>query len=326
MNVFRDIEQFPTPRRGCVATIGNFDGVHRGHQRLLFSLRRLADEFSVPAVAITFEPHPLTILAPGRAPERLTTLAEKLALLERAKLDSVIIVRSEPRFFALSPDEFVNNLVQFCRPIAIVEGQRFNYGRGRAGTLETLRAAGERRGFAVRPLDTIRCDDLPGTPEVSSSAIRGALSSGDVTLAAKMLGRPHRVTGRVVAGDGRGITIGFPTANLDDIPQMLPVFGVYAAVAQLSDGRFLPAAVNVGPQPTFSQLTPRVEAHLIDFCEDLRDQPLGLHWVARIRDQVRFQSIDQLVRQLAEDVAGSRTLIASAPQEIVPDAIPLDPH
>lgn len=312
MDVLHDIQSFETPRRGCALTIGNFDGVHLGHQQLLFTLGRLADEFSVQAVVITFEPHPLAILAPQRAPERLATPQEKLALLQRARIDTTIVIRSEPRFFSLSPDEFLSVIVEKCRPVAIVEGQRFNFGKDRAGSIETLRSTGEKLGFAVRTLDTIRCVELPDAPEVSSSAIRTALREGDVQTAAAMLGRPHRIVGTVAAGDARGRTIGFPTANLAEIAQMSPGHGVYAAFAQLDDGRMIASAVNVGPQPSFDQQTSRVEAHLIDFDGDLRGARLGLHFLARIRGQQRFDSIDGLKSQITRDVDQSRKIASEA--------------
>lgn len=323
MKTYPAINEFPAPKRGCALSIGNFDGVHLGHQALLFTLRRLADEFAVPAVALTFEPHPLAILAPHRAPPRLTSAEERLELLRRALLDATVIVRSEPEFFSWSPDEFLSRIVERFRPVVIVEGRRFNFGRNRAGTIDTLRSAGERLGFAVRALETVRCKESPDTPEVSSSAIRSALRSGNVALAAAMLGRPHRIVGRVVAGDARGRRIGFPTANLAEIEQMTPEPGVYAAIAQTESNEFHRAAVNIGPQPTFGQPIPRVEAHLLEFQEELSGQLLGLHFVERLRETVRFDSVEMLTAQLQQDVDRCRLLLPEPPASHIPGPLPL---
>lgn len=323
MKIYQAIDEFPTPRRGCALSIGNFDGVHRGHQELLFTLRRLADEFAVSAVALTFEPHPLAILAPHRAPQRLVTLAERLELMRRARLDATLIVRSAPEFFSWTPDEFLSRIVKQFRPVAMVEGSRFHFGRNRAGTIDTLRSAGEQLGFAVRALETVRCESLPDAPEISSSAIRDALRAGNVALAAAMLGRPHRIVGRVVAGDARGRSIGFPTANLADVEQMPPGIGVYAAIAQTESQGFFRAAVNVGPQPTFDQPTSRIEAHLLDFHGSLSGQWLGLHFVERLREPQKFGSVELLTAQLQRDASHCRERLPEPPATAIPAPLPL---
>ncbi len=305
MEVFEGIERFEPPPRGVALTIGNFDGLHLGHQRLLLvaSQRRGAGQ---PIVAMTFEPHPVSILAPERAPQRLTTHAEKLALLERAGADAVIVLHSEPNLLQMSAEDFCRSVVARCRPRLVVEGPTFRFGHNRQGTPETLARELAGAGCEVVVLEQERCEVEEGRVPVSSSAIRDALSAGRVERAAAMLGRPHRITGVVAAGDGRGALLGFPTANLDEIAQLVPGHGVYGAVAQLADGRLIPAAVNVGPQPTFNQAQTRVEAHLIGFDEDLRGQRMGLHLVSWLRGQIRFTGPDALVEQLRQDVAAAR--------------------
>lgn len=335
MRTIHSLESFTAPPAGTVLTIGNFDGLHPGHRRLIDTARQLAQGIlargALPAAApatasaatpaaastdepaerpecvvVTFEPSPLTVLAPQRAPPRLTTLPEKAALIERAGADALLVLRGEPALLALTADEFLGRLLHHCRPRAIVEGASFHFGRGRGGNIETLKSYGARHGFSVQVVEEWLCAELPGRPAISSSAVRSALADGDVSRAAMLLGRPHRVTGTVGRGQGRGAPLGFPTANLHDVPQMLPAEAVYTCVAQLEDGSLHLAAVNFGPQPTFDQPAARVEAHLLDFHGDLHGQRVGLHLAARLRGQQKFAGIAALREQLARDVEATR--------------------
>ncbi|MBN2445369.1 MAG: riboflavin biosynthesis protein RibF [Phycisphaerae bacterium] len=308
MDVIDGLEAFKTPAAGVVISIGNFDGLHIGHRLIVHTARRIADDLSVPQVVMTFEPHPTTVLRPEHTPGRLTTHAERLRLLEAGGADAVIVVRSTPAFFALGAQAFADLLWQHCRPRVVVEGPTFNYGRGRQGSVATLRAFGELRGFDVCVVQSVRAHTLPGSPEVNSSAVRTTLAEGRVADARVMLGRPHRVVGRVGHGFGRGAEMGVPTANLVDIPQVLPAQAVYAAGAQMEDGRILPAAVNVGDQPTFSTRQAAVEAHLLDYAGDLRGQRVGLHLLDRLRAQRDFGSRTELVAQLQRDIDTVRQL------------------
>ncbi len=324
MNVFDGIESFTPPAGGTVLTIGNFDGVHRGHQRIIRTANEIAGGHpGAIAAAVTFEPHPREILAPRHAPPRLTTRADKLALLERCGLAAAIVLRSEPALFQRSAQDFLSDIVRRCRPVALVEGASFSFGRGREGSVEMLRRHAGPFGYSLSVVDTFLCDELPGRPGVSSSAVRDAVGRGDVEAAAVMLGRPYSVSGTVGRGAGRGAAIGCPTANLDDVPQMIPGFGVYAAEAELPNGagitretsglrgRWL-AAVNVGPQPTFGGQTARVEAHLLDFAGDLRGRELRLHFKRRLRGQVKFGSAEELKGQIAADVRTVRATAAAS--------------
>lgn len=306
MKIFEGIQSFTAPDPGVALTIGNFDGVHLGHQALIDAARTLAAPRSAPVVVMTFDPHPLSVLFPERAPQPITTLSERLALLERAGADMVILLRSDPAFLSLSAEEFLQTVVAPCRPRAIVEGPTFNFGRGRGGSIDTLREHGAMAGYQTIVVDERRAERLDGRPAINSSAIRAAISQGRVNVAAEMLGRPHRVQGRVTRGQGRGTPLGFPTANLDEPPQITPAFGVYSAVAQLDDGRLFLSAVNVGPQPTFDQQRPRIEAHLLDFSGDLLGQALGLHLLDRLRGQARFASVEALTQQVRLDIARTR--------------------
>ena len=308
----RGLDAFDPPAEGCVLSIGNFDGVHLGHRALLARARALAEPLGVPVVVLTFEPHPLAVLAPQQAPPRLTTLDERLALLAAAGADVTIVEPATPAFLAIEPRAFVARLAQCCRPRAIVEGPTFRFGHRRAGDVTLLAALGRELGFEVCVLDQVRCDRIDGDPPINSSAVRRLLGQGRVESAAAMLGRPHRVVGVVGTGEARGRTLGFPTANLEQIPQMCPAHGVYAAVAELDDRTRYPAAVNVGPQPTFDQPRSRVEAHLIGFEGELHGRRLALWWLGRLRDQQRFDSPEALRHQLQHDVACVRQQVHPA--------------
>lgn len=313
----------------AVVTIGNFDGVHVGHQQLLRQVRAAAARHSAVATALTFEPHPLSVLAPQRAPPRLTTAALRTVLLERTGADRVITLASVPELFELPADEFVNLLVRALRPAAFVEGTAFRFGRDRGGSIDTLREMGRAHGFEVLTIAPVTTTLPPSDGSsataaeptvVSSSAVRAALDNGDLPAARALLGRPHRIVGIVRPGDGRGRTLGFPTANLDRIREMTPALGVYAALAQTAAGVSHPAAVNIGPQPTFGQAGVRVEAHLLDFSGELTGQPLGLHLLQRLREQRRFAGAAELVQQIAQDAARARQV---SDGQTPPEPLPL---
>lgn len=306
MEVFSSLEKYSAPPTSVVLTIGNFDGVHRGHTGLIEAAQKVAERWSAALTVITLHPHPLAVLAPERAPALLTTLEEKLALLERAGVAQCIVLRSEPALLAQRPDDFLASLVAHCRPRALVEGPDFNFGRGREGSVETLKKSAQRWGYQVHVVGAVHCRELPTAPIIRSSSIRQALLDGRVEEANAMLGRAYRVVGTTGGGTGRGAALGFPTANLDRIVHLLPQEAVYAAVAQLEGGGLHLAAVNIGPQPTFSEDRPRVEAHLLDFTEELRGRRLGLHLLARLREQTRFSRLDELATQLRCDVAATR--------------------
>jgi riboflavin kinase/FMN adenylyltransferase len=306
------LDAFEAPPGGTVLTIGNFDGVHLGHQHLLRTVRALAGERDATGVAITFDPHPIAILAPQQTPERLTTLDERLYLMEHFGSEFVIVLRTDRVLLSQTAEEFLGRLADRCRPRAIVEGPDFHFGRGRRGDVETLRAHASELGYELCVVAPARCEALPGAPIVNSSAVRRALLDGDVAAAHAMLGRPYRIRGTVVRGDGRGGPIGFPTANLSGVPHMLPAAGVYACAAQLESGAMRAAAVNIGGQPTFGSENLRIEAHLLDYSGDLLGQRLGVHLLSRLRGQIRFPGVEALVEQLRRDAAATRELVSAA--------------
>lgn len=298
---------------GVVLSIGNFDGVHRGHQAILGTARGLARAANTQALAMTFEPHPATILAPDRVPPTLTPLDEKIRRLAEAGADAVVVVESRPEFFECRADDFVEQaIVRQFRPVALVEGASFRFGRHRQGDVDTLRAAGRQHGFEVQIVEPIRVD-LGGHPDtvISSSLVRHLLNSGTVDRAALCLGRPYVLLGNVESGAARGRTLGFATANLAPDPaQLVPPEGVYAGRA-IVDGIAHAAAVSVGRTPTFDGAERLIEAHLLDFAGDLYGQTLRLEFLAWLRAQQKFDSPADLQAQVAADIRKTREVCAA---------------
>jgi riboflavin kinase / FMN adenylyltransferase len=299
----------------AVLSIGAFDGVHRGHQRLLARTAEIAAHEGVRAVALTFWPHPWAVLRPEAELPLLTTLDEKLALLgEQGLLDATFVFPFTDGLAALSPDAFLDLVSELCAPLALVEGTEFALGQDRAGDIAFLRAAGARRRFAVESLEV-----RAGGARVSSTRIRELLRVGNVAAAADLLGRPYMLVGEVVAGDRRGRLLGFPTANLrPDVRKMLPANGVYAVRVQLPGEAAAehPGVCNIGVRPTFGG-EPRlmIEAHLLDVTLDLYGLTLGVELVTRLRAERRFGSVDELQAQIALDAAEARRWLADADAE-----------
>jgi len=311
MRVIHGLEDIGTDVCGCILSIGNFDGVHLGHQALLRRGADLAAEASGPLVAMTFDPHPLVTIRPEHIPPTLTPTSEKLARLADAGAEAVIIVRADCGFLSLAADDFVQQvIVGRCRAAGVVEGPSFTYGRGRGGAVAALRAAGARYGFRVDIVGPLEVDVAPGRREVvSSSLIRRAIADGDMALAARALGRPYALIAPVVRGRERGRALGFPTANLAVSGQLLPAEGVYAGTAVVSQGRY-PAAISIGRAPTFEGADLLVEAYLIGFDGDVYGRTMRVEIEARLRPQRKFASVDELRAQMARDVAAVRDLSA----------------
>ncbi|MBI4716428.1 MAG: riboflavin biosynthesis protein RibF [Planctomycetes bacterium] len=301
MRTFHGIESLP-PLASSVLTIGNFDGVHRAHRQIIDTARRLAAQAQAPVAVLTFEPHPLTVVAPERAPQRLGTPDDKLRHLAEAGADITVVVRSEPSFFNLDAEAFVETIVRpRFHPRCIVEGESFGFGRGRQGGAGTLRELAARFGCEVRIVEPVRVSLGDGEVVVSSSLIRSRLASGDVAAAAACLGRPYAMTGRVVAGHSRGKALGFPTANLSAPDQMVPGDGVYAGTGWLA-GEAHPAAISIGHTPTFGGTARQIEAHLVGFTGETYGQTLRIEFRRLLRAQRKFETPGALARQLARDV------------------------
>ena len=289
-------------RNGALA-VGNFDGVHRGHAALIAALAAQARAIGGPAVALTFEPHPMVLLHPHKTPPpALTTTRERARLLHELGADQVVTLKTTSALLRLSAEKFFAEVVQQrFGARGIVEGPNFGFGRGRAGSVETLGRLCSAAGMALQIVPPIQVDG----GEVSSSRIRAALQEGDVERANRLLGRPYRVHGMVGTGQRRGATLGFPTANLTDLLTMTPGDGVYAGRVQKDEAEW-PAAINVGPNPTFGENARKVEAHLIGFKGDLYGQPLAVDFLSRLRATRPFGSAAELIEQLQRDVEQAR--------------------
>jgi riboflavin kinase/FMN adenylyltransferase len=324
MRLYDGLREFVPPPGGTVLTIGNFDGVHRGHGRLIETARALAEKHGAQVTALTFHPHPLAVLAPERAPTPLTTLAEKLALLERLGVAGAIVLKMDRALLAQEAVDFLASLVAHCRPRAVVEGPDFHFGHQRSGSIATLQEHAAHWGYEVHVVGAVRCADLPTNPTINSSSIRQAVRDGRIAEANAMLGRPYRLTGWVGTGAQRGAGLGFPTVNLARIVHLLPQEAVYAAIAQRAGGELHLSAVNIGPQPTFASAQVRVEAHLLDFEGELRGQRIGLYFLVRLREQQKFPTPTALCEQLQRDVAATRALAPALDKLREGGLLPLD--
>lgn len=294
----------PALERGAAVTVGTFDGVHPGHRSVLEEIERRARSAGRKSLLVTFEPHPLEVVNPGAAPPMLTSGPERREVLAQTELDYVVFLRFDRELAALSPEAFVRDvLIRRFNMQELVIGHDHGFGRGRSGDVETLRRLGRQDGFEV---DVVAPVEIGGHP-VSSTQIRRAVMGGDLATAARLLGRPYSVSGRVVRGAGRGRTIGIPTINLAEVPgnKLFPPDGVYAVWVETALGRF-GGMLNQGPRPTFGEASRSIEAHLFGFEGDLYGRWVRIEWVERLRDTRKFSSADQLMTQLADDRQGAR--------------------
>ncbi|WP_337060990.1 bifunctional riboflavin kinase/FAD synthetase [Kineococcus sp. G2] len=295
-----------------VLTVGNFDGVHRGHVAVLERVVRAARERGAAAVAVTFDPHPLQVLVPERAPGLLTGLERRLELVAACGLDAVLVLPFTRELASWTPERFVEDVfVRALGAVEVVVGHDVRFGRRNSGDLGTLRELGERHGFEVTAVDDLG-DGAGHPPRWSSTAVREALAAGDVERAAAVLGHPHRVSATVVHGDHRGRELGYPTANLsgEDVEGLVPADGVYAGWLHRPSGQRLPAAVSVGSNPTFDGVERRVEAHCVDSPGlDLYGERVAVDFVHRLRPTLRFEDADALVEQVERDVQRCRELL-----------------
>lgn len=325
MQRWESLADVPAGTPPSVVTIGVFDGVHRGHRVGLARTVELARERGAAATVVTFEPHPLSVVRPDAVPPRLSTLRHRLELLAELGIDAVLVLPFTAEVAGWSPQEFVERvLVDALGAVGVVVGEDFRFGHRAAGDVALLTDLGRARGFTVESLV------LAGDVERwSSTRARQLVAAGDVRMAADLLTRPHRVEGEVVHGDHRGRAIGYPTANLAPPPPdspgasggtaaqplAVPADGIYAGwlVRHLDrpDQVRLPAAISVGTNPTFDGVDRRVEAYVLDRSDlDLYGEQVGVEFVERLRETVRFDSVDELVRQMDRDVARARELLS----------------
>ena len=307
MHIQRGFQQ-PDQYRGGWVTIGNFDGVHRGHQSMLAKLVQQAHAARTPAVVMTFDPHPIALLRPQQTPPALSLLDHKLKLFEQHGIDAVVIYPTDHALLQLTPDEFFQKIVLGeLNAVGLVEGPNFFFGHRRAGNVGTLKSLCD---AADRILEVVPAVIVNGRM-ISSSEVRSRIAAGQIAEAVEMLGHPYRVRGFVGSGAARGRTIGFPTANLEKITTLLPPDGVYAGRCSIN-GAAYPVAINLGPNPTFGEAARKFEAHLLGFTGDLYGQTLDVDLLARVRDVVRFESSDALKQQLNQDLETVRTLANEA--------------
>ncbi|MDZ7279536.1 bifunctional riboflavin kinase/FAD synthetase [Pantoea eucrina] len=303
MKFIRGIYNLTEQHRGCVLTIGNFDGVHRGHQALMAELIAEGRKRNLPVVVMLFEPQPLELFAGEKAPARLTRLREKLKLLEQAGVDAVVCVRFDRRFAAYTAQGFISDLlVKKLNVKFLAVGDDFRFGAGRIGDFLLLQKAGAEYGFDVISTQTY-CD---GGKRISSTAVRQALANDDFAQAQALLGHPFSISGRVVHGDALGRTIGFPTANIPLRRTVTPVKGVFAVEVMGLGDTPVPGVANIGTRPTVKGLRQQLEVHLLDTHMNLYGRHIDVVLKQKIRDEQRFASLDALKEQIAKDVVTAR--------------------
>jgi riboflavin kinase/FMN adenylyltransferase len=306
MRIFDDIPTLRAHLKTPVATVGNFDGLHRGHQAIVATVLDRSRATGGSSLLITFEPHPLKILAPERAPLMLTTRKQKLALIEAAGIEFLLVLPFTMELAEVAAEQFVNeHLAAGLGVREVYVGANFNFGRHRKGDAELLvRLCGD-LGIRAAQVAEVRCLDSP----VSSSRIRRALQAGEVELARELLGRPYAVQGTVIHGESRGASLGFPTANLATENELVPRDGVYVTEAIL-EGATRPAVTNIGGRPTFEGANFAVETHILDGGGDLYDRPLEVRFLTRLRLELRFASPQALVDQVRRDIQRARDYFA----------------
>lgn len=309
MRVIRGLHNLRAAHRGCVATIGNFDGVHRGHQAILQQCREHAARWSVPLTVVVFEPQPREFFAGDQAPPRLTRLREKVRLLRDFGAEQVLVLPFNDTLRSLTGREFIDQvLIDGLGVKHLVVGDDFRFGCDRRGDFALLAEVGREQGFGVEHTRTFTVDD----ERVSSSRVRTLLASGNFSAAASLLGRAYSLHGRVVRDQQLGRTIGVPTANLPLMPQPLTLRGVYAVVAELENGERYPAVANVGFRPTVGSERPTLEVHLLDFNGDLYGQRMTVFPCARLRGEVKFDDLEALKAQIERDQARARHYLTAA--------------
>ncbi|MGW4095617.1 MULTISPECIES: bifunctional riboflavin kinase/FAD synthetase [unclassified Mycobacterium] len=330
MQRWRGQDEIPTDWGRCVVTIGVFDGVHRGHAELISHAVKAGRSRGVPVVLMTFDPHPMEVVFPGSHPAQLTTLTRRAELVEELGVDVFLVMPFTSDFMKLTPERYIHELlVEDLHVLEVVVGENFTFGKKAAGNVEMLRKAGERFGFAVESMslvtESLDAEHRDERVTFSSTYIRSCVDAGDVVAATEALGRPHRVEGVVVRGDGRGRVLGFPTANV--APPMfsaIPADGVYAAwftvlghgpmMGTVIPGERYQAAVSVGTNPTFSGRTRTVEAFVLDTNADLYGQHVAVDFISRIRGMEKFNRVEELVAEMKRDADKARAILAAQTQ------------
>ena len=321
MKVIESKQELEKIKKGCVLTIGNFDGVHLGHQEILAAARQAAEKNRMQLTAMTFEPHPVAILHPEKTPGVLTPLELKKHLLEQSGVDCLIVLKGDDKLLNLLPEDFVNRfLTRNIRPTMVVEGIDFNFGAGRTGNVGTLKELGEKNNFEVTVIEPKKIKLSTGqTVRVSSTMIRYMLESGHVTDARAALGRPYRLMEQIISGRGIGKKLGFPTLNMKKPNQVIPAEGVYAGFVRIGDtignlmscDEAIPAAYSIGQARTYGEDYPLlIEAHLLNETSyKITGKYMAMDFVQRIRSQHKFKTPEELSAQIAKDCQTAKQIL-----------------
>ncbi len=333
MNIYKTLEEFPSPKQGIVLTIGNFDGVHKGHQSIIARALSISQQQQMPMVLMTFEPAPVKILCPQKAPERISPLAIKIKLLEQLGVQNLLIIKPISQLLQLSPEEFADKILRRQLNVRyIVEGHNFNFGHESAGNIIYLQQIGAKLGFTAiqgQPKVITLTDGQLAT--ISSTLIRKLVQNSQLQMAEKCMGRPFILAGNIIPGDGRGHKLGFPTANLQvmDSDQLLPGDGVFAARARIADNierawqsqHYYDAALSIGPCPTFTDAKWQIEAHLLEFPDtkyhhnantnngNLQGKFMILQLYSKIRNQQKFSNVNELITAIRNDCENIRKIM-----------------
>jgi len=305
VEIIRGTKNLARKFKNSAITIGNFDGIHLGHQEIFKKVKQRASELNGNSMVYTFDPHPLNVLAPHKKVPIITSFSEKMKLIEESKIDIVICEDFTPEYANLSPRQFVEDILLDKIGIkAIFVGHDYAFGKGRQGNISTLKQFGEELDFEVRVVDAIKVDDIL----VSSTKIRGFVQEGEVKKVARLMGRYYSITGRVGRGKSRGKGMGFPTANLRSVEELFPRPGIYV-VHVFYRGRSYHGVVNIGFNPTFKDQTLSVEVFIMDFNKDIYGEDVRISFVDRLRDEKAFDSPDELVEQIKKDVEKAREIL-----------------
>jgi riboflavin kinase/FMN adenylyltransferase len=307
MELVRGLHNISRRHQGCVLTVGNYDGVHLGHQQMIGALKARAAQFRCAATVLVFEPSSKEFIDPDGAPPRLTRWREKFLALAALGVERLVTLHFDEGMRAMTPRSFVDELiVEKLGTRHLVVGDDFRYGSNAGGTIETLRAAGHAHGFGVEQIAPFVFDGV----RVSSTAVRERLELADYPGATRLLGRPYRMLGRVVPGRRLGRTLGFPTANLRLMRRKSPVWGISAVWTYGIDSRPLPGVASLGTRPTVNGIEPLLEVHVFDFCGDLYGRAIEVEFVAKLRDEVKFDSLDAMTAQMQVDARQAREFLS----------------
>ncbi len=311
MKTINDIYKMETPFENAVVTIGNFDGVHKGHQAILRQVIEKAEAIDGTSVAITFEPHPMRVLKKNGQPPLITLYEQKTELIARTGIDVLICIRFDEAFAAVTAKEFVEDiLVRRVGTKAIIIGEDYAFGRNREGNVAFLRKWGQKYGFDVIVAQWIS-DASHAGQRISSTRVREVVTAGNVEEAFYLLGRHYQVRGRVVSGRNRGgKLLGFPTANIHLTDELCPRSGVYAVTVVCKEKTFKGVA-NIGYSPTFGDNLFTIEVHILDFIKDIYNEPIQVNFIRRIRDEKKFENIEALVRRINQDIAAARDILSN---------------